>query len=478
MKRTVLIYLILLALFGSGIFLAIKWGQRLPAPTAENGAAAAVVTPVASGDAASFWSPLLANFRAPLSRILLQVIIIVLATRLVGTLFVRWGQPSVVGEVLAGILLGPSLLGWLWPAASSVIFPLESLAVLKLLSEIGVCLFMFVVGLELDLGHLRQRAQAALLVSHVGILFPYFLGVLTALLLYSQLGAPGTSFVSFALFMGIAMSITAFPVLAHILKERGLGRTALGTTALTCAAVNDATAWAILAFVVAIARASSLAATTFGLGLVLGFVALKVFLVRPHLPRWLDVARMENGGPSRGAMAAVLLLILTSALATELIGIHALFGAFVAGVVMPEKAEFREYLIVRLENFSSLFLLPLFFAYSGLRTHVGLLNDPTSWVICLGIIGVATLGKLGGTMVTARLTGMNWNDSFALGALMNTRGLVELVALNIGYDLGILPPRIFAMMVLMALVTTFLTGPLLNLAERAKRRAVTVVATP
>lgn len=476
MKRTILIYLALLALFGSGIFFAIKWGQRLPAPTTENGSAIGVVAPVAAGDSTSLWSPLRANFKEPLSRLLLQVIVIVLATRLVGTLFARWGQPSVVGEVLAGILLGPSLLGWLWPGASSFIFPSESLGVLKLLSEIGVCLFMFVVGLELDLSHLRQKAHTAVLVSHVGILFPYFLGVVTALLLYSKQGAPGTSFAAFALFMGIAMSITAFPVLAHILKERGLARTALGSTALTCAAVNDATAWAILAFVVAIARATSLAATAFGLGLVLVFVALKVFLVRPQLPRWLDVGRMAAGGPSRGAMAAVLLLILTSALATELIGIHALFGAFVAGVVMPQKTEFREYLIVRLENFSSLFLLPLFFAFSGLRTHVGLLNDPTSWLVCLAIIGVATLGKLGGTMVTARLTGMNWNDSFALGALMNTRGLVELVALNIGYDLGILPPRIFAMMVLMALVTTFLTGPLLNLAERAKRRAVSAAA--
>jgi Kef-type K+ transport system membrane component KefB len=198
------------------------------------------------------------------------------------------------------------------------------------------------------------------------------------------------------------------------------------------------------------------------------------FAVRPQLPRWLRVGRLEADGPRRGTIAAVLLLILTSALATELIGIQALFGAFLAGVIMPEKHEFREYLIVRLENFSSLFLLPLFFAYSGLRTQVGLLNDTTSWLVCLAIIGVATLGKLGSTMLTARFTGMNWNDSFALGALMNTRGLVELVALNIGYDLGILPPRIFAMMVLMALVTTFMTGPLLNLAERAKRRSVSM----
>jgi Kef-type K+ transport system membrane component KefB len=212
--------------------------------------------------------------------------------------------------------------------------------------------------------------------------------------------------------------------------------------------------------------------TTLCLGLVVGFVLIMLFVVRPRLPRWLAAHRAEEYDVSRGGMAAVLLLLFGSALATEMIGIHALFGAFLAGVVMPQKKEFREQLVVRLENFSSLFLLPLFFAFSGLRTHVGALNDVSSWLICLAIIGVASLGKLGGTLVTARLTGMNWNDSFALGALMNTRGLVELVALNIGYDLGILSPRIFAMMVLMALVTTFLTGPLLNMAERAKRRGL------
>jgi len=370
---------------------------------------------------------------------------------------------------LAGVLLGPSLLGALWPGAAALVFPEASLGVPKLLSQVGVCLFMFVVGLELELGHLRQQAHAAMLVSHVGILFPFFLGVALALRLYPGLAAPGAAFTPFALFMGIALSITAFPVLAHILKERGLTRTSPGSTALTCAATNDVTAWAILAFVVAIAKASGLAATAFCLGLVGLFGLLMWFVIRPRLPRWLDVGRMDTGGPRPGAVVAVLLLILASALTTDLIGIHALFGAFLAGVVMPQRHEFRAYLIVRLENFSSIFLLPLFFAYSGLRTHVGLLDDTGSWLTCLAIIGVATLGKLGGTMVTARFAGMSWNDSLALGALMNTRGLVELVALNIGYDLGILPPRIFAMMVLMALVTTFLTGPLLNLTNRRER---------
>jgi Kef-type K+ transport system membrane component KefB len=469
MKQNILIYLAILALFGAGIFLVIKAGQHLPAPRGESAPSVVGITaPAAAGNPASVWSVLSENMKDPLSRLLLQIIVIVLVTRSVGTIFVRCGQPAVLGEVLAGILLGPSLLGWVWPEAAGFLFPKESLGVLKLFSQIGVCLFMFVVGLELEVSHLRQKARTAIMVSHVSIMFPYFLGVVAALFLYPHYAGPGASFPAFALFMGIALSITAFPVLARILAERGIAKTFLGSTAITCAAVDDATAWAILAFVVAIARATSLVSTSLCLGLVILFVTLMLWGVRPRLPHWLGVNRMEGGTPSRAVLAAILILLLTSAFATELIGIHALFGAFLAGVVMPQKKEFREYLIVRLESFSSLFLLPLFFAFSGLRTQVGLLDDMASWLVCLGIIGIATLGKLGGTMVTARLTGMNWNDSFALGALMNTRGLVELVALNIGYDLGILPPRIFAMMVLMALVTTSMTGPLLNLAERRK----------
>lgn len=475
MKRTVFVYLAVLVVFGSGIFLAIKQGQRLPAPTGEPFAPARIEH-FHSDETSSLWSPLIANFNEPLSRLFLQVIVILVATRLVGGLFVRFGQPSVVGEVLAGILLGPSLLGWCWPEASRFIFPQESLGILKLLSQVGVCLFMFVVGLELQLGHLRQKAQTAVLVSHVSIVFPFTLGVVLALYLYSHYAAPGTSFLPFSLFMGIALSITAFPVLARILKERGMEKTFLGTTAIACAAVDDATAWIILAFVIAIARTTGLAATALGLVLVVVYVVAMLTIVRRQLPRWFAVDRVNAHGPHRSVLAAVLLLLLTSALATELIGVHALFGAFIAGVAMPQNNAFRDYVAVRLENFSTLFLLPLFFAFSGLRTHVGLLTEPTTWLVCLAIIAVATLGKLGGTTITARLTGMNWNDSFALGALMNTRGLVELVALNIGYDLGILPPRIFAMMVVMALVTTFLTGPLLNLAERIKRRATQQVA--
>ena len=407
---------------------------------------------------------LLENFHSSLARLLLQFIVIILATRLLGSLFARFGQPRVIGEITAGILLGPSLFGWVWPAASGFIFPTESLGTLQLFSQIGVCVFMFVVGLELDLSHLKQKAHVAWVISNTGIIVPFLLGLGVSVLLYPGFGSPVTPFTAFALFMGIAMSITAFPVLVRILKDRGMAKTPLGTMAIACAAVDDATAWAILALVIAITKASGLSSAVLSLGLVMVFVAAMLLVVRPRLSGWLGVDTSE-GTEARGAIGAVLLFMTASALMTELMGIHALFGAFLAGVVMPQKKEFREYLTLQLQNFSGVFLLPLFFAFSGLRTHLGLLSNPGSWLICGGIIAVAVTGKLGGVMLASRFTGMNWKDSFSLGALMNTRGLVELVALNIGYDLGILPPAIFTMMVLMALVTTFITGPLLNLAS-------------
>jgi Kef-type K+ transport system membrane component KefB len=315
------------------------------------------------------------------------------------------------------------------------------------------------------------------LVSQASILSPYLLGVVTALFLFSTFAGPGTSFLAFALFIGVSMSITAFPVLARILEERGLTKSPLGITALVCAAMNDVAAWCILALVVAIAKARSMGSAGLSIALILLFVAMMLFWIKPRLPRLLDKMANQGGQPGKGMMAAALAFVFASALATDIMGIHALFGAFLAGVVMPAQGEFREFLRVRLEHFSSVFLLPLFFAFTGLRLQVGLLNDSTGWMICAGLIAIATVGKLGGAMFAARLTGMNWIDSFALGALMNTRGLVELIALNIGYDLGILSPRIFAMLVIMALVTTGLTGPLLTVCDhlRARKR---LVATP
>jgi Kef-type K+ transport system membrane component KefB len=263
-------------------------------------------------------------------------------------------------------------------------------------------------------------------------------------------------------------------VLARILQERGLTKTPLGATALACAATDDVTAWTILAFVVAIVKAGNVLSCLLTIAMVVAFVGAMWFLAKPILARRLNRVA-EPGSPSKGLMAGVLIFLFASALLTDLIGIHALFGAFVAGVVMPPHGQFRDSLRVRLEHFSSVFLLPLFFAFTGLRTQVGLINDANGWLICAGLILLATIGKLGGAMIAARLTGVQWVDSFALGALMNTRGLIELIALNIGYDLGILSAPIFAMLVLMALATTGLTGPLLTLADCLRaRRALAV----
>jgi Kef-type K+ transport system membrane component KefB len=400
--------------------------------------------------------------------LLLQLITIVLAARALGALFQKIGQPPVIGEIVAGIVLGPSLLGAVAPDVFTFLFPPASVGLLKLFAEIGVLLFLFAVGLELDVDRLRHQARTAVVVSHASIVVPYFLGVGLAFFLYGEYAPAGTRFLPFALFMGIATSITAFPVLVRILKERNLANTHLGQIAVTAAAVDDVTAWSLLAMVVAITASSGLWAASATIVLTLGFIAAMIFLVGPVFRRAL-AGHADREEPGKTAIAAVLVVLLVSALTTELIGIHALFGAFLAGVVMPRRSGFRSYLTARLEEFSSVFLLPLFFAFTGLRTKIGLLNDARSWLICGLVILVATAGKLGGSMLAARLTGTAWADAFALGALMNSRGLMELIALNVGYELGILTPRVFAMMVLMALVTTFATGPLLTLADRFRR---------
>ncbi|MGC4071686.1 MAG: cation:proton antiporter [Nibricoccus sp.] len=470
MKRTAIFYLLLLVVAGLGVFAVLRVGANLPAPTAASGvthvAAGIGVTTGPGAEASavdSMLTSLRKNFDAPLGHLFLQLLVIIGVSRVAGAIFTKLGQPSVVGEMAAGILLGPSLFGLLAPGAFQFVFPPSSLGTIKLLSQIGVCLFMFCVGMELNVAHVRSKAHAAVVVSHASIVFPYLLGVTLAYFLFTSLAASGTTFTAFALFMGISMSITAFPVLARILQERGLTQTALGSTAITCAAVDDVTAWSLLAFVVAIARATSVEASALNLGLVAVFIGVMIWIVRPMLPRLFGRALLENEVPSKGVIAAVICVVVAASFCTEVIGIHALFGAFLAGTIMPDAGGFRQKLALRVENFSSVLLLPLFFVFIGLRTQITLLNDVTGWLLCLLVIAVATLGKLGGTAISARLTGMDWRESFQLGALMNTRGLMELIALNIGYDLGILSPRIFAMLVVMALATTMMTGPLLTL---------------
>ena len=470
MRKNLLFYLITLLVFGSGIYLVLDYGAQLSpvayVPEAASGSALPAAAPASGAPDLA----LLDRLHTPLGVLLLQLIVIILAARAIGAVFLRIGQPAVVGEMLAGILLGPSLLGLILPQAQAFLFPAASLGALSLLSQVGVILFMFVVGIEVDLQHLRKKAQAAVLVSHASIVVPFFLGVAFSLLIYQTLAPATIAFSAFALFMGIAMSITAFPVLARIIEERRLARTPLGMIAIACAAVDDLTAWCMLAVVVAIVKADGLIGASLTIALALVFIFAMLFVVRPQAARLLRAEDFDETH-SKGLVAGVLIFVFASALLTEAIGIHALFGAFLAGMVMPSNSRLRSFLRERLETFSAVFLLPLFFAFTGLRTQIGLLDDWPSWLLCAGLIAVAIAGKLGGSMLAARWTGMGWKDSFSIGILMNTRGLVELIVLNIGYDLGILSPRIFTMMVLMALVTTFMTGPILSLLGYGRRAA-------
>ena len=470
-SRTVnyLYYFALLAVFGAGIWLILIAGTKLTPPNATNTPAAAssttatgtLVTPASKG-------PRLDD-RSALSILLLQIVLIITVAKFFGSIFRRIGQPPVMGEMVAGITLGPSVLGFLWPQAAAFLFPATSMNTLGLLSQVGVVLFMFVVGMELDLDHLRQKASSAIMVSHASIIVPFLLGGALALSLYPGLAPSNITFTPFGLFIGIAMSITAFPVLARILQDRQLTQSPLGTTALACAAVDDVTAWCILAVVIAVVNSTGVAGAVLTIVQALIFTLVMLLLVKPRFE--LLISRgIEDAKYSRLLLAGLISFALISAWVTETIGIHALFGGFLAGVVMPSSAATQTFVKEKVEAFSSTVLLPLFFVFTGLRTQVTLLNDRWSWLVCLAIIAVAVLGKLGGSMLMARWTKMSWRDSFALGALMNTRGLVELVVLNIGYDLGILSDKIFVMMVIMALTTTFMTAPLLSLVKVGKAK--------
>lgn len=397
-----------------------------------------------------------------LPKLLLQIAVILLMARIVGWLFQKIHQPQVIGEMIAGLLLGPSLLGWVAPKASAFLFPPESLGFLSSLSEIGLLLFMFLVGVELNPKILKGRSHTAVVVSHVSILAPFFLGSALALYLYPRLSDDSVSFVSFALFIGTAMSITAFPVLARILAERKLLNTHLGIVAIACAAIDDVTGWTIFAVVVFIIRSTESISTIWLMLLgIIGFVALMLFVIRPVLKR-LESLYFKRGDVSHNMLAVMMLVMLASSWVTETLGIHALFGAFLAGAIMPKSENFIEALTVKINDAVIVLFLPLFFAFTGLRTSIGLLNGTQMWFFFGLILLVAVLGKFGGSSLAARVSGMNWRESGALGVLMNTRGLIELVLLNIGLDLGVISPTLFAMFVLMALITTFMTSPLLE----------------
>lgn len=400
-----------------------------------------------------------------ISTLLLQISVILLFVKLFGEICRKLNQPSVVGEILAGILLGPSFLGLLFPNISLFIFPSISLKFIEVFSEIGLVLFMFIVGLELKLSDIKRKAPQAIIISHGAIMFTSALAFILSYFLYEIYSEPSVPFLSFGLFMAIAMSITAFPVLARIVHERGINKKNIGNIILTCAAIDDITAWSLLAAIITIVKSNTLGGTIYMIGLTLIYLIFMFQVVKPLL---LKMAKNKTSKAlmSKSKLMIYFVIMFLSAYATELIGIHALFGAFVAGVVMPSNFHFREQLTHKIEDVTLFILLPLFFVATGLKTEIGLINDISSWLICLLIIAVGVFGKIAGSVTLSRVIGLNWKNSFIIGALMNTRGLMELVVLNIGLDLGILSPKIFSMMVIMAVFTTFMTSPFLNIIDK------------
>lgn len=465
--KSIAFYLVMILVFGSLMYLIAKEGER---HQLESAVTSAYETPKDLVEGFSlFWELMLHHIQSPIGILLLQIITILITCRLFGWLFQKIGQPTVIGEIVAGIVLGPSVLGHLSPAMSGFLFPIESLANITILSQFGLILFMFAIGMELDITEVRKKLKETILISHTSTIVPFFCGMLTAYFVYDKYADKNTPFLSFALFVGIAMSITAFPVLARIIQERGLTRTHLGTISLASAANGDITAWCLLAVVIAIAQAGSMLSAIYNILFSVIYIAFMFFAVRPFL-RMIGNVYHNKEVIDKGLVAFMFLLLIISAYLTEMLGLHALFGAFIAGVVMPSNIKFRKIMTEKVEDVSLALFLPLFFVSTGLRTEIGLLNSPELWWMCGIFIVVAILGKFGGAMFSARFVGESWKDSLYIGALMNTRGLMELVVLTIGYEMHILPPSIFVMLVLMTLVTTFMTIPLVSLIKFCYQR--------
>ena len=458
-SRSLIYYLVMLLVFGGLMYFIIKEGEARQIQEAIS------VSNEAPHDLKEgffvFKDLLMHHVESSIGILLLQIIVILITCRLFGWLFAKMQQPTVIGEIVAGIVLGPSVLGHLLPSVSAFLFPFDSLQNINMLSQFGLILFMFAIGMELNITEVRQKLKETILISHTSTIFPFFLGMVTAYFLYNKYAYESTPFLSFALFVSIALSITAFPVLARIIQEKGLTKTHLGTISLASAANGDITAWCLLAVVVAIAQAGSMLSAIYNIGFSFIYLLLMFTVIRPFL-RMIGHIYHNKEVVDKGLVAFMFLLLIVSSYLTEILGLHALFGAFVAGVVMPDNIKFRKIMTEKVEDVSLALFLPLFFVSTGLRTEIGLLNSPELWYMCGIFILVAIIGKFGGSLVAARFVGETWKDSLYIGALMNARGLMELVVLTIGYDMKILTPPIFVMLVLMTLVTTFMTTPLIS----------------
>lgn len=405
------------------------------------------------------------NTNEPIAILLLQIILILLVSRFFGYLFSKINQPTVIGEILAGIILGPSLLGKFFPEVFNFLFTENTMGNLYILSQIGLILFMFVIGMELNIDNIKHRTSQIIVISHSSIIIPFALGMLLAYFVYLDFAANITRFLPFALFIGISMSITAFPVLARIIQEKGLTKKHLGSISIASAAIDDVTAWCLLAVVIAISSTGSIISSLYTILMAIAFIAIMLMIIRPFLQK-VGQTHQNIETLNKRIVGFIFLILISSSFITQTIGIHALFGSFLAGVIMPTNINFRKLMIEKIEDVSVSLFLPLFFVFTGLRTEIGLLNTPYLWTVCLVFILIAIIGKFVGGALTAKLMGESWRDSLSLGILMNTRGLMELIVLNIGYEMNILPPTIFVMLVIMALVTTFMTTPILNLINK------------
>jgi Kef-type K+ transport system membrane component KefB len=443
LAKVVAAYLLMSAATAAIILVVRKYGDTLVAGSPSAG-------PAGSSESPSDW----------LLHLLIALAAIILLGNILAKLFAHIHQPPVIGQVVAGILLGPSLLGLRF---SGWIVPESVAPHLAAVAQLGIVLYMFMVGLELNPSLLKNRGHAVLVISHASMLLPFVLGVVLALVLYPRLAPNDVGFTSFNLFMGVAMSITAFPVLARILSDHHLTKTKLGVLALGCAAVGDFTAWCLLAFVVGVVKAKA------GTGIVviieaLVYISFTFFAVRPFLTRL--IGRWEQEGRSGSLFVSLILLMLASAAATEAIGIHAIFGAFLAGAIIPHDSAVARRLTGQLKGVVMTVLLPAFFAFAGLQTRIDLLSSWSLWLMFLLVFAVAVVGKFGGTYAASRLTGLGRRGAAMLSALMNTRGLMELIVLSVGLNLGVIGPELYTIMVLMALATTALTSPVLHLLVR------------
>ncbi len=405
------------------------------------------------------------NIAEPAAMLLLQIIAILIVTRILSGIFIRIGQPTVIAEIISGILLGPSLLGLLYPDFFRFLFAPESIGNLNILSLVGLVLFMFVIGMELSLDAIKEKMGLAFVIGQASIIIPFFMGLVFAYISYKEFAYGKADFIPYALFLGLSMSITAFPVLARIVHEKGMSKKPLGQIAIASAAFNDVTAWCILAVVIAISKTGSFSHSLYTIGFALAYILFMMFVVKPFLKK-IGSIYQNIEVLNKSVVAFIFLLLTLSAFTTQLIGIHALFGAFLVGVIMPEIPEFRKLLVEKVEDVALTLLFPLFFVYTGLRTDLSLLNSPHVWNYVWILIAFAFVGKLLGSALTAKLTGQSWRNSLSIGTLMNTHGLMEVVVLNIGYDMGIISPSLFVMLVIMALSTTFMTSPLLYLIDK------------